>query len=74
VSTYTRPVKELKGFQKVHLQPGEQKTVRFTLDTRKLGFYDRDGNYVLEPGWFTVFVGRSSADEKALTGRFELVE
>ena len=74
VSTYTRPVKELKAFQKVHLQPGEQKTVRFTLDTRKLGYYDRDGNYVLEPGWFTVFVGRSSADEKALTGRFELVE
>ena len=74
VCTYTRPIKELKGFQKIFLQPGEQKEVRFTIKTDMLGFYDRDGNYQLEPGWFTVMIGNSSQDSNMLTDRFELVE
>ncbi len=74
VCTYTRPIKELKGFQKIFLQPGEQKEVRFTIKSDMLGFYDRDGNYQLEPGWFTVMIGNSSRDSNMLTDRFELVE
>jgi len=74
VCTYTRPVKELKAFRKVFLRPGETKTVTLQIRAETLGYYDRDGQYVLEPGWFTVTVGNSSVDPHALTGRFELVE
>ena len=73
VCTYTRPVQELKGFRKVFLQPGEAKTVSLKLDPQGLGYYDRDGRYVLEPGWFTVMVGTSSRDPNMLKARFELV-
>ncbi len=63
VSSVTRPVKELKGFQKVRLQPGETKTVIFDITPKSLAFYDLDMNYVVEPGEFEVMVGTSSRDE-----------
>jgi len=56
----TRPVKELKGFEVVDLQPGESRTIRFELTDAELGFYDNNGNYLVEPGQFKVFVGGSS--------------
>lgn len=61
VSSVTRPVKELKGFQRVSLAPGEQKTVSFELTPEHLAFYNIDMDFVVEPGSFTVMVGPSSA-------------
>ncbi|WP_443089606.1 beta-glucosidase BglX [Zunongwangia sp. HRR-M8] len=55
-----RPIKELKGFELVTLEKGESKTIQFTLTEKELGFYDAEGNYKVEPGEFSVFVGRSS--------------
>lgn len=60
-----RPVKELKGFQKVWLQPGETKQVSVTLDSSALSFYDdRTGNWKAEPGLFTAMVNSSSNPSK----------
>lgn len=65
-ASVTRPVKELKGFEMVELQPNESKTLTFTLTDKELGFYTNTGDYVVEPGNFHVFVGGSStADLKA---------
>ena len=63
VSSVTRPVKELKGFQKVTLRPGETKTVVFDITPELLAFYDINMKYVVEPGDFTIMVGNSSRDE-----------
>ena len=60
VSSVTRPVKELKGYQRVFLKAGETKTVEFTLGAESLAFYDIDMNYVVEPGNFTIMTGSSS--------------
>ncbi len=57
VATYARPVIELKGFDKVELEPGESKTIEFKLTDKELGYYFPDGKYVVEPGSFKVFVG-----------------
>ena len=57
-----RPVKELKGFQRVTLQPGEKREVAFVLDREHLGFWNREMRYVVEPGEFRVMVGSSSAE------------
>jgi len=57
-----RPIKELKGFKRVHLEPGESKVVRFKLYSDQLAFIDVDGNLVVEPGEFTVMIGSSSED------------
>jgi beta-glucosidase len=62
VASVTRPVMELRGFRKVRLEPGESRTVRFTLTPDDLAFYDLGMRRVLEPGTFTVFVGGSSDD------------
>ena len=62
VSSVTRPVKELKGFQKVWLQPGETKTVALDLTPESLAFYDVRMRYVVEPGEFEIMVGNSSRD------------
>lgn len=64
VGSITRPVKELKGFQKISLKPGESKTVSFTIGINDLKFYNSDLKWVAEPGDFKVFVGTSSADVK----------
>lgn len=71
VASVTRPVKELKGFQRVTLQPGESKTVTFSLHTHQLGFYNRAMDFVVEPGRIEVFVGNSS-QHLPLTGAFEI--
>lgn len=70
VSSITRPVKELKGFELVELKVGETKTINFTLNNEILGFYDNEGNFIVEPGAFMVFVGGSSITE--LEADFEL--
>jgi beta-glucosidase len=58
----TRPVKELKGFRKVRLQPGESTTVTFDITPDLLSFYDVAMKYVVEPGDFEIMVGNSSRD------------
>jgi len=60
VASVTRPVKELKGFQKLSLQPGESKIVEFKLTDAELGYYTNDGAFVVEPGEFDIMVGGSS--------------
>jgi len=69
VASVARPVKELKGFQKFSLNPGESKIVEFTLTDKELGFYNNQGKYIVEPGVFEVMVGTNS--QKGLMGRFE---
>jgi beta-glucosidase len=56
----TRPVRELKGFKRVTLDPGEMQTVQFTLGPNELGFYGKDLKFAVEPGDFDVWVGTSS--------------
>jgi beta-glucosidase len=63
VSSVTRPVKELKGFRKVHLEPGESATVAFDITPDLLKFYDVDMKYVVEPGDFELMIGNSSRNE-----------
>ena len=62
VSSVTRPVKELKGFKKVRLGPGETITVEIPITSDALAFHDIDMNYVVEPGEFAIMVGTSSND------------
>lgn len=64
VGSITRPVKELKGFQKVWLKAGESKTITFTITANDLKFYNSDLKYVAEPGAFKVFIGGNSRDVK----------
>jgi len=60
VSSVTRPVKELKGYQRVALKVGETKTVSFTINAESLAFYDINMTYCVEPGKFTIMTGSSS--------------
>lgn len=64
VTSITRPVKELKGFQKIFLKAGESKEVSFTLSEEDLKFYNYDLDFVAEPGEFIVFIGGNSEDVK----------
>jgi beta-glucosidase len=64
VGSVTRPVKELKGFQKISLKKGESKEVVFTISVDDLKFYNSDLKYIYEPGDFKVFVGGNSSDVK----------
>jgi beta-glucosidase len=66
----TRPVRELKGFQKVFLEPGQSRKVTFELAEADLAFYTANGEWEAEPGRFSVFVGNSS--EADLEAEFEL--
>jgi beta-glucosidase len=61
-ASMTRPVKELKGFKRITLKPGETQRVEFTLGPEQLGFYNRDMRYVVEPGEFKVMLGSNSED------------
>ncbi|MCA1575905.1 MAG: glycoside hydrolase family 3 C-terminal domain-containing protein [Acidobacteria bacterium] len=72
VASMTRPVKELKGFQRVTLQPGEKRRVEFTLTGDHLAFWNRDLRFVVEPGEFRVMVGSNSRD--VIEAKFEVVE
>jgi beta-glucosidase len=69
-ASLARPVKELKGFELVELNKGETKTISFTLTDKELGFFDNDGNYLVESGTFKIMVGGSS--DKGLESQFEL--
>ena len=62
VSSVTRPVKELKGFQKIALTPGETQTVKLDITPESLAFYDVNMKYAVEPGEFEIMVGTSSRD------------
>jgi beta-glucosidase len=64
VSSVSRPMKELKGFKKIGLQPGEKQNIVLTLTPSDLSFYNQDMKWVLEPGTFTIMVGASSEDIK----------
>jgi len=67
VSSVTRPVKELKGFRRVTLAPGESTTVRFTLDRSAFAFWDEHMRYIVQPGAFEIMAGPNSADLKRMT-------
>ncbi|TSA20883.1 glycosyl hydrolase [bacterium] len=62
VASVTRPVRELKGFQKISLAPGESKRVQFILTPENLKFYDRDMKWTVKPGRFSLYVGPNSAE------------
>jgi beta-glucosidase len=64
VGSVTRPVKELKGFERVELAPGESREVTFTIRTDDLAFYTGRGRWETEPGAFKVVVGGNSRDLK----------
>ena len=64
VGSSTRPVKELKGFQKIELKAGEAKTVSFDISLNDLKYYNYDLKYVAEPGDFKIFIGGNSRDVK----------
>ena len=70
VGSVTRPVKELKGFQKIMLDPGEEQTLTFQVDHTTLSFYRSDMTFGTEPGTFKVFVGTNS--EETLSAEFML--
>jgi beta-glucosidase len=71
-ASMTRPVKELKGFERVTLGPGEKKRVEFALTAEHLGFYNRLMRFVVEPGEFKVMVGPNSQD--LIESSFQVVE
>lgn len=70
-ATMSRPVKELKGFEKVMLKSGEQKTISFKIDANQLKFWNASMKYVSEPGKFNVFIGLDS--QRVNQGEFELL-
>jgi beta-glucosidase len=72
VGSVTRPVKELKGFQRVALAPGETREVLFEVPVESLGFHGLDNMWTVEPGAFHVWIGPSSAE--GLKGEFRVVE
>ena len=59
-ASVTRPVRELKGFELVSLKPNESKNITFTLSEKELGFYNNEGEFIVEPGDFSIFVGGDS--------------
>ena len=74
VSSVTRPVKELKGFKKVQLKPGETTTVELNILPEHLAFTDINKKYSIEPGEFTIFVGNSSRDEDLIRANLTVTE
>jgi len=71
-SSVTHPVKELKGFQRVTIEPQQTRTITFCLKVNQFGFYDQAQNFVIEPGAVEVMVGSSSQDIHC-TGQFDIV-
>jgi beta-glucosidase len=66
-----RPIKELKGFQRISLQPGESRTVTFTLGVKELGYYNEALEFAMQPGTIEIMVGSSSAN-LPLSGSLEI--
>ena len=73
VGSVVRPIKELKDFQKIHLNVGETKVIKFVIDNQKLSFYNQKLEYKSEPGDFDLMIGSSSEDIR-LRDSFELVK
>jgi beta-glucosidase len=73
VASVVRPVEELKGFQRIMLAPGEQRTVSFTVDREMLAFYNDRMQWTAEPGKFELMVG-SAADDIRLRATIELTD
>jgi beta-glucosidase len=71
ISSVTTPIKELKGFSRISIEPGETKTVKFKLLPEDLTLFDKNMNEVVEPGEFEVMLGSSSEDIR-LKGKFEV--
>ncbi len=71
VTSITRPVKELKGFQKIYLKPGESREVSFKITEDDLKFYNYNLEYQAEPGEFEIFIGTNSQDVKQARFSFE---
>lgn len=72
VGSITRPVRELRAFEKIGLEPGEAKQVTFTITPNDIAFYNAKNQFKAEPGHFHVFIGTSSDDVKQAS--FELLE
>ncbi|MDM8529309.1 glycoside hydrolase family 3 N-terminal domain-containing protein, partial [Anaerolineales bacterium HSG24] len=72
VASVIRPVKELKGFKRIHLTPQETKTITFELSVNQFGFYDRNMKYIVEPGVILLMIGTSS-EAIQLEGEFTIV-
>ena len=72
VTSVTTYEKNLRGFERIHLKPGETKTVTFILKPEDLALWDRQMHFVVEPGKFKVMIGSGSEDVR-LTGQFEIV-
>ena len=70
VASVVRPVRELKDFKRVPLEPGESKVVEFVLSADQLGFYNEEEEFLIEPGKFQLWVGGDSRAD--LTARFQL--
>jgi beta-glucosidase len=71
-SSITRPVKELKGFKRVSLKPGESKVILFDLDRFAFAYYDSEMKYIVEEGEFNIFVGNSSRGEDLKNTSFSI--
>src|SRR5207244_4614681 len=71
VTSVTTYEKSLRGFERIHLNPGETKTVSFTLSRDDLALWNRQMHFVVEPGKFKVMIGSGSEDIR-LTGQFEV--
>jgi beta-glucosidase len=67
-----RPVRELKGFQRVRLNPGESRDVEFRISDRELGYYEANGRWLVEPGRFQLWLTSDSAS--GVPAEFELVK
>ena len=72
VASRSRPLRQLKGFHKIWLAPGESRVAVFRISARDLGFYMPDGSYVVEPGTFQVWVGGDS--NAVMEGGFEVTK
>ena len=72
VGSVTRPLKELKGFQKIEIKKGEKKTIRFEISVEDLKFYNSDLEFAAEPGDFQVFLGADSSTNKFMS--FKLIK
>ncbi|UEG48829.1 beta-glucosidase BglX [Ferruginibacter lapsinanis] len=68
VASVVRPVKELKGFKKIKLEPGESRQVAFVLTDAELGFFNNEGQFIVEPGDFDILVGTNS--QQGVSGSF----
>ena len=71
MSSVTTYVKVLRGFERIHLESGEEKVIDFVLTPQELGLWNKDNHFVVEPGTFAVMVGSSSQDIR-LQGKFEV--